>query len=239
MGLAVWDAMMATDCRDILSAVKVPTLVLHRHGDRVADIAGGRHIAERIPDARLLDVPGDDHLLTVGDVDPLLQEIEQFISRTGESDRIVNRVLMTVTCVELRHATRAPVVQDLPPVELFDGRIVTAARSELIVAFAAPSRAITWAASIQQTSRGAGARIAVHTGECEVLGEEVRGLALLIATRAAALAEPGEVLVTGTVKDLVAGSNVVFTSRGVYQLPDAPGEWTLFAVPPTDPAPSI
>jgi DNA-binding SARP family transcriptional activator/pimeloyl-ACP methyl ester carboxylesterase len=235
MGLAVWDAMMATDCRDILPAVRVPTLVLHRRGDQVARIQGARHIAARVPGARLVESAGENHLLPVGDFSQLLEEIARFVGDAGVGP-VTDRVLITVVCVDLAAAGeavdgaghRAPLH---PSVEDFGGREVTASGVAFVAAFAAPSRAIAWASAVRRSladRRGVG--IGVHTGECDVSVDEVRGLAVDIAARAAALAAPGEVLVTGTVKDLVAGSGLVFADRGVHQLPEVLGECSLFAV---------
>ncbi len=236
MGLAVWDAMMAIDCRDILSAVRVATLVLHRRGDRVAHIDGARHIAACVPGAQLVERPGENHLLPVGDLRPFLDEIEWFVSGTGIRP-VADRVLTTVAFVALPvaageavHDTEA-VARVHPGVEDFGGRPVTATDSAFVAAFAAPSKAIAWASAVVQSPPGGpGARIGIHTGECEVTGNEVRGPAVDIAARAAALAAPEEVFVTGTVKDLVAGSDLAFADRGVHPLPEIPGVWPLFAV---------
>lgn len=238
MGLAVWDAMMAIDGRDILPAVRVPTLVLHRRGDRVASIEGARHIAAGIPGARLVEAPGDNHLLPVGDLAPLLDEIERFV--TGfEMPPVIDRVLTTIVWVIL-----TPPAVDLVDgpeqeagryagVEDFGGRHVTTDGAGLGAAFAAPSRAIAWAAAVRRSPpAGPGSRIGVHTGECEMGGDQLRGPAVGIAAKAAALAAPGEVLVTGTVKDIVVGSDLVFADRGVHRLSEVPGEWRLYAVPP-------
>lgn len=236
MGLAVWDAMMATDCRDILSAVRVPTLVLHRFGDRVASIEGARHIAARIPGARLLEAPGENHLLPVGEVGQFLDEIERFVggSRTHAP---ADRVLTTVVCVDLAPVAGGAV--DVPEhrarwraaVADFGGRAVTTDGAAFVAAFAAPSRAIAWASATRESRPGGSpVRIGVHTGECEISNHEIHGLAIAIAASAATLAAPGEILVTAIVKDLLVGAGLDFADRGVHRLPDVPGEWSLFAV---------
>ncbi|GAC1540685.1 MAG: hypothetical protein NVS3B12_27770 [Acidimicrobiales bacterium] len=236
MALAVWDAMMAIDCRDILPAVRVPTLVLHRRDDRVAHIEGARHVAARIPGARFVESPGENHLLPAGDVSHFLDEIEQFVSGAGVRP-VIDRVLLTVVCVDLPLAPQEAVDDPAVRAQLhadivdFSGREVAASAAAFVATFAAPSRAIAWALAMISSQRSRpDAQIGVHTGECGVSGDEVRGLAVEIAARAAALAAPGEVLVTGTVKDLVAGSDLVFAERSALGLPEVPGEWSLFAV---------
>lgn len=236
MGLAVWDAMMATDCRDILPAVRVPTLVLHRRGDRIARIEGAREIADRVPGARLVESPGENHLLPVGEVAPLLDEIARFVSG-ADVPTVADRVLTTVVCVQFARASEAldgtgHRAAMHPSVEDFGGREVTASGAAFVAAFAAPSRAIAWASAVRQSlPDNRGVRVGVHTGECDVSVNELRGLAVGIAVSVAALAAPGEILVTGTVKDLVAGSGLVFAERGVHRLSEVPGEWPLFVVP--------
>lgn len=231
MGLAVWDAMMATDCRDILSAVNVPTLVLHRHHDRIASIDGARHIAAAIPGARLVEAPGENHLLPLGERGPLVDEIERFVTGTNASPA-ADRVLTTVVCVagsvEDSHAPSHPVDE-------FGGRVLQSSDSAFVAAFAAPSRAIAWASSVVRSSAATRQRRAgIHTGECEVIGDDLRGAPVCVAAAAAALADPGDVLITRTVRDLVAGADLTFAERGVHKVPELAGDWSLFAVTQTE-----
>ncbi len=234
------------DIRGILPTIGVPTLVLHRRGDREADIEEARWIAGQIPGARLVELDGADHLPWVGDQDALLDEVEEFLTgaRGGPAS---DRVLATVVFTDIVGSTeRAAAVGDRRWRELLDlhhaavraeldrhrGREVDTAGDGFFATFDGPARAVRCACAIRTAVHGLGleVRIGVHTGECEVRGGDVSGIAVHIGARVAAAAGPGEVLVTRTVCDLVAGSGLEFEDRGRTTLKGVPGEWQVAAV---------
>jgi pimeloyl-ACP methyl ester carboxylesterase len=235
----------ATDVRAVLPSVRVPTLVVHRVDDSAISSKGARDIAARIPAARLVLVPGRDHLVFAGDTEPLLSEIERFI--TGEQRAAsAERVLATVLFCDVVGATeRAAKLGDANWRELlvrhdrlvrdsvarFRGRVIDAAGDGHFASFDGPARALHCAAAIRDAARplGLALRQGVHTGECEVVGEKVAGLAVHIGARVAALAAPGEVWTTSTVRDLVVGARLDFDARGRHALKGVPGEWDLLA----------
>ena len=236
------------DVRPILSAVRVPTLVLHRIGDRAIRTEQAQYLAKHIPGARLVELPGEDHTPWVGDMDAILDEVEEFL--TGARHAIESdRVLATVLFTDIVGSTeRAAALGDRKWRELvegyyalarrevtrFRGREVDTAGDGFFAAFDGPARAIRCAEAISKGVRPLGIEIraGLHTGECEVIGEKVGGIAVHIGARVASLAEAGEVLVSSTVKDLVAGSGIGFEDRGAQTLKGVPGEWRLFAVAP-------
>ena len=233
------------DVRHVLPSVRVPTLILHRSGDRVIDIAQGRYLAEHIPGARMAELPGNDHMPWYNS-DQIVDEVEVFL--TGTRHEIdLDRVLATVLFTDIVGSTeRAAAMGDrrwrdlltsyygLARDELarFRGREVDTAGDGFFAAFDGPARAIRCAKSISVKVRSLGIEIraGLHTGECEMIGEKLGGIAVHIGARVAALARPGEVLVSNTVKDLVAGSGLVFEERGLNPLKGVPGEWPLFAL---------
>lgn len=246
MGRAVYEAVRDLDCRDILPAVRVPTLILHRRGDRVARIEGARYMAKRISGAKLVELPGDDHPYTVGDADSIIDEIEEFV--TGVRPRRgPDRVLATVLFTDIVQSTdRAAQLGDRrwlqvleshdrlvrQRFERFDGREIKTTGDGFLATFTGPSRAIECACAIRDDvgQIGIEIRAGVHTGECEFIPGDIGGLAVHVAARVVALAEAGEVLTSSTVKDLVVGSTARFVDRGVHPLKGVPGEWRLFAV---------
>ncbi len=235
-----------TDCRPILPAVRVPTLVLHRTGDRLIPADLGRYLARHIPGAKYVELPGLDHLFFVGNTDALLDEIQEFLTgvRPGaEPDRVLATVLFTdiVGSSERAAALGDRGWRDLlesyyamvrRQLERFRGREIDTAGDGMFAAFDGPARAIRCGAAIESGARQLGleVRAGVHTGECEVIGEKIGGIAVHTGARVAALAKPGEVLVSHTVKDLVAGSGIRFDDRGTHTLKGIPGEWRLCAV---------
>ena len=244
--VAVMQMNKDIDVRPILPAIRVPTLVVHRMGDRVIRVEQARYLAQHIPGARLVEVPGDDHAPWVGDMDVILDEVEEFLTGTRhEAD--TDRVLATVLFTDIVGSTeRAATLGDrkwrdvldgyyaLARRELvrFRGREIDTAGDGFFAAFDGPARAIRCAEAITAgvTPLGIGIRAGLHTGECEVMGDKVGGIAVHIGARVAGLAKPGEVLVSSTVKDLVAGSGLAFAERGIHTLKGVPGEWRLFAV---------
>ena len=234
------------DVRHVLPTVSAPTLVLHRVGDRSLPVEGSRYMAERIPGARLVELPGDDHLPAVGDQDAILDEIEEFLTgvrRGPDPDRVLATVLFTDVVGSTERASElgdrdwrelleqhhALVRREL---ERWRGREVDTAGDGFLATFDGPARAIRCACAVRDAVRELGLEIraGLHTGECDILGSSVSGIAVHIGARVAALAGAGEVLVSSTVKDLVAGSGIVFSERGEQVLKGVPERWRIYAV---------
>jgi class 3 adenylate cyclase len=234
------------DITGILPTIHVPTLVVHRTDDRDADIQGARYMAARIPTATYVELPGQDHLPYVGDVDALLDVIEEFLTgarMTHEPDRILATVLFVDIVGSTEHAValgdqrwRDLLVTYYTVVRRealrFRGREISTAGDGCLVTFDGPARAIQCACAMSDAVRRVGLEIraGLHTGECEVVGNDVQGIAVHISARVAAQARAGEVLVSRTVKDLVAGSGLRFADRGTHVLKGVPETWQLFAV---------
>jgi pimeloyl-ACP methyl ester carboxylesterase len=234
------------DVRGILPTIKVPTLVLHRTGDRDVNVEEGRYIASRVPGARFVELPGADHLFWASDVDRVAAEIEEFLTGVRpvpELDRVLATVLFTDICGSTDKAASLgdrrwrEVLAEHDGVvrrelERFRGREVDSAGDGFLATFDGPARAVRCAMAIHDHLRPLDLEIraGVHTGECELDGEKVRGIAVHTGARVAALAGPGEVLVTSTVKDLTAGSGIEFEERGEHELKGVPGSWTVYAV---------
>jgi class 3 adenylate cyclase len=231
------------DIRHILPAIRVPTLILHRAGDRVIDIESARRMAQEIAGAQLIELPGIDHLYAV-DGDTILNHVEQFLTGKCHSQGR-ERVLATVLFADIVGSTeRAIALGDHSWRELlaafhakvqemlrnFNGREVNTAGDGFLAAFDSPARAVRCAGAIREAVRSLDleVRCGLHTGECEVVGEDLAGIAVHIGARVAAQAAPGEVLVSQTVRDLVAGSGLKFAERGVHTLKGIPSEWRLF-----------
>jgi class 3 adenylate cyclase len=234
------------DVRPALSAITAPTLVLHRSGDRLVTIGNARVLAEAIPHARFVELEGIDHLAFAGDQDSILDEVEEFITG-ARREREPERVLATVLFTDIVASTeRAAAVGDrdwrhllenhdeIVRKELirFRGREVKQTGDGFLAAFDGPARAVQCAASITDRVRplGIDIRAGVHTGECELRDGDVAGMAVHIGARVGARAGSGEVLVSGTVKDLVVGSGLQFEERGVAELKGVPGQWRLYAL---------
>lgn len=234
-----------TDARHILPVVKVPTLIVHRQGDRAMAVAGARFLAERIPGAKYVELPGDDHFPWVGDTGAILDEVEEFITG-ARAVRETDRVLATIMFTDIVGSTaRAATMGDrrwrdllsshdaLARRELarFGGREVKTVGDGFLATFDGPARAIRCAFAIRDGGRALGIDIkaGLHTGECELVGDDVGGIAVHIGARVAARAAAGQVLVSGTVKDLVAGSGLRFADCGSHRLQGVPGKWRLFA----------
>jgi pimeloyl-ACP methyl ester carboxylesterase len=233
------------DIRALLPSIRVPTLVLHRSGDHDSRPEEGRYIAERIPGARFVELPGEEHLPWV-DADQILDEVEEFLTgvrRAPEPDRVLATVLFTDivgsteraaalgdhTWLQLREAHHDSVRSVL---ERYRGNEVETAGDSFLATFDGPARAVRCARAIANAVRALGLEIraGVHTGECELVDGKVAGIAVHLGARIAAQAGAGEVLVSSTVKDLVAGSGIVFEGRGAASLKGVPGEWHLYAV---------
>ncbi|MFN2465463.1 MAG: adenylate/guanylate cyclase domain-containing protein [Candidatus Dormibacteria bacterium] len=235
------------DVRAALPLVQAPTLVVHRTGDRVVSVHAGRYLAEHIAGAKMVELPGPDHVSWAGDVDAPLDAIEEFVTgvRPAAIDR-TERILATILFTDIVGSTGlATELGDRRWRELLEGyyaaanrevgdnrgRVVKTTGDGLLATFDGPGRAIRAAHGLLAAGRKLGleTRSGVHTGECEVLGDDVGGIAVHIGARVAALAGPGEVLVSSTVKDLVAGSGISFAERGEHELKGVPGTWRLFA----------
>ncbi len=232
------------DVRHILPATRVPTLILHRTGDRVIDVEHARYIAQRIPGAKLVELPGEDHMAWFGDQGSILDEVGQFLTGRRHAHE-PERVLATVLFVDIAGSTaRAATLGDNSWRELLEtfyarvrevlhqyrGREINTSGDGFLVTFDGPARAVRCATAIRDTVRSLNleVRCGVHTGECELVGSDIAGIAVHTGARVAALAAPGEVLVSQTVRDLVAGSGLVLEEYGTYTLKGVPNEWRLF-----------
>jgi class 3 adenylate cyclase len=246
MARAVVAADFENDLRAVLPAIRVPTLVLHRAGNRFIDVRHGRYLAEHIAGARFVELAGEDHLFHAGDSEAMIGEVEEFLTGV-RSVAEVDRVLATVLFTDIVGSTeRAAALGDRAWHELLDahhaivrreldrhrGREIQFQGDGLLATFDGPARAIRCACAISQAVRSLGLEIraGLHTGEIELAGPSIRGIAVHIGARVAAQAGAGEVLVSSTVKDLVAGSGIGFLDRGSHTLKGVPGTWTLFAV---------
>jgi len=237
---------MEIDVRHVLPAVRVPTLILHSINDRVIDIGASRYMAARIPGAKLVELHGIDHIPWGCDSDVIVDEIEEFLTgarRGAEPDRVLATVLFTDIVGATERASRVGdrnwhdlldshhelVRREL---ERFRGREIDTAGDGFLATFDGPARAVRCACAISDGVRSLGLEIraGLHTGECELMGDKLGGIAVHTGARVAAEAQAGEVLVSSTVKDLVAGSGLAFLDRGVQSLKGIPGEWRLFAV---------
>lgn len=245
MARALWESGKRIDVREVLPSITVPTLVLH-HADSFIPAAGGRLMADLIPGARYIELPGRDHLPGAGDPEAIAGEIEEFLTgarATARPDRMLATVLFTdivgsTRCAaelgdsawrQLRERHDALTRQQL---ERFRGREVKQTGDGFLATFDGPTRAIRCACSIREEARELGIEIraGLHTGECELIGDDIAGMAVHVAARVSARAQPSHVLVSGTVKDLVMGSGIEFVDQGAHELKGVPGEWRLFTV---------
>jgi pimeloyl-ACP methyl ester carboxylesterase/DNA-binding winged helix-turn-helix (wHTH) protein len=228
------------DVRDVLPLVHVPTLVMHRRDDICLKVEEGRYVAERIPGATFIELDGNDHLPFVGDQEEVLDEIERFVAGL-QAGGGRDRVLATVLNIRLMDVDGFRQNGDLPDrtrefirrkLDLFRGRELHYGNGEMLATFDGPARAIRCAAAIVDSAalHGVGVRTGLHTGECDVMGEQYSGFAVELARLIAAESEPGNILVSRTVKDLVAGSGLEFVEFGTRQFDIAEGDWRLFEV---------
>jgi class 3 adenylate cyclase len=243
---ALMEMYAELDVRHALPAVSAPTLVLQRSDDRLVPPAWSRLMAAQIADASYVELPGRDHLAAVGDPDPVLDEIEEFLTGRRplpEPDRLLSTVLFTDIVGSTERATELGdrrwgellethdglVRRQL---ERFEGREVKTMGDGFLATFDGPARGIKCAREVVAGARELGleVRAGLHTGECEVKGDDLGGIAVHIGARVGALAGAGQVLVSGTVKDLVVGSGIEFDDRGSHSLKGVPGEWRLYAV---------
>jgi class 3 adenylate cyclase len=244
-GIAWLEMVQATDVRHVLPAIGVPSLVIHRADDVIVPVQHGRYLAEQIPGACYVELPRSDHLPWV-DGDDILDEIASFLTGATsayESDRVLATVLFTDIvdstgrAAELGDRRWRDLVEEhdrlvRARLERYRGREVKTLGDGFLATFDGPGRAIRCAADLRNEVRRLGLelRAGLHTGECEMTGDDIRGIAVNIGARVGASAGPGEVLVSQTVKDLVAGSGLGFADRGEHELKGVPGSWRLYAV---------
>ncbi len=234
------------DITNVLPTIHVPTLVIHRTGDRDSNVEEGRWLADRIPRAQFKELPGDDHFPWVGDQDAIISEIQEFL--TGVRPVFEeSRFLATIMFTDIVGSTQAAqkvgdqawksildrhdrICED--SIHRFRGRLVKQTGDGVLATFDGPGRGIACAKEILDRVRELGLEIrsGLHTGECEIRGEDTVGVAVHLAARVSALAGPGELLVSRTVRDLVAGSGIKFEDRGTHELRGLSEEWHLFAV---------
>jgi pimeloyl-ACP methyl ester carboxylesterase len=214
------------DVRNVLPLIRVPTLVVHRTGDLCLKVEEGRYVASMIPGSRYVELPGEDHLPFVGNQNAILDEIESFVTAThgvGEHDR----VLATVMNVRLGAGDELSSVRK--QIEFFKGREIPDGDGRIVAAFDGPARAIRCAAVIAKDA-GSERRVGIHTGECDRVGDVYSGFAVDLADRISEKAPVGTILVSRTVKDLVAGSGIIFDEHGTEAFEGLDGDWRLFFV---------
>lgn len=237
-------ALVDADARERLPLITSPTLVVHRAQSSFVAVGHGRYLADNIAGARYVELPGADSLYWVGDATPILAEIEEFITgKRGSTD--LERVLTTILFTDIVGSTeRAARLGDEHWRDLLDGhdtvvrrellrfggREVNTAGDGFVATFSSPSIAIDCAVAIVDAIRTLGieVRVGIHAGEVEVRGNDIAGMAVHICARIAALADPSEVLVSSTVREIVTGSHRAFTDRGAYQLKGVPGTWCVY-----------
>jgi pimeloyl-ACP methyl ester carboxylesterase len=232
------------DVRPILAAIRVPALVLHRSGDRFTPVEWGRYLGAHIPGARYVELPGPDHVPWAGDAEAVLGEIQEFLTGMREPPES-ERVLATVLFLDIVGSTeQAAALGDQRWRERLEsfyalvrgelqrmrGREVDTAGDGMLATFDGPARAVRCGLAVAAAVRrlGLAVRAGVHTGECEIMGDKLGGIAVHLGARVAGTAGPGEVLVSQTVRDLVAGSGLRFEDRGVHALKGIPEAWRLF-----------
>jgi pimeloyl-ACP methyl ester carboxylesterase len=233
------------DVRAALPTIRVPTLVLHRKGDRVVPVAAGHYLASQIPNAKFVGLEGEDHL-PYGDLDPWIGEIEEFLTGSRH-EAPIDRVLATVVFTDIVGSTDLAVrLGDTEWRNLLDrhddaarrtaarlsGRLIKSTGDGVLATFDGPARGSRFATGLAREVEPLGLqlRAGIHTGEIELRGDDIGGIAVHIAARIAALAGAGEVLTSRTLKDLTAGSGLTFEDRGVHSLKGVPDEWQVYLV---------
>ena len=246
--VALLTSYLDIDVRSALPLVHAPTLVLHRTGDRMVPLAHGRYVADHIDDARLMEVPGTDHFWWTQNAGLIVDEAEEFLTGSrsvSEPDRVLASILFTDIVDSTRRASdlgdrawRVLLNQHDAlaerQIERHGGRLVKTTGDGVLAMFDGPARSVRCAQAISSGAQALGLelRAGVHTGEVERRGDDIAGIGVNIAARIEALAQPGEVLVSRTVTDLVAGSGLEFHQRGEHDLKGVPGRWQVFAAIP-------
>lgn len=240
------------DVRSLLASISAPTLVLYREGDRLIPPRLSQTVADGIPGARSVELKGDEHLFLAGDQTAMLDEVEEFL--TGRMpERTPDRVLATVLFQDIVdstvHASRlgdsgwrdvleACQADGLREIVRRGGRLIKSTGDGVLATFNGPTHASRTALAMQERAKKFGllTRAGIHTGECELMGDDIGGIAVHIASRVEGIAEPGEVLATSTVRDLSIGSGLEFSDRGEHELKGVPGDWRVFSVAEAVPA---
>jgi class 3 adenylate cyclase len=246
MARALVETMKGLDVSDVARAISVPTLVIHARGDRAVPVAAGRYLAEAITDAEYVELAGEDHAYNSAPREGILAATERFL--TGRLTPVApDRALATILFTDIVNSTaRAAELGDAAWRELLEGhdallrghvegsggRVIKSLGDGMLAALPGPATAIRCARAVVDEAESIGLllRTGVHTGECEMIGDDIGGLAVNIGARIAASAEPGDVLVSSTVKELVVGSDLRFADRGEHELKGVPGAWRLFAL---------
>ncbi|PYK68475.1 MAG: adenylate/guanylate cyclase domain-containing protein [Verrucomicrobia bacterium] len=234
------------DIRSILGAIKVPALIMNRTGDPAVNVEGGRDMAKRIPGAKFVEYPGDTHSIMAIEPEKIIADIQEFV--TGVRPPVIDdRVLATVLFVDIADSTKT--LSELGDrawkdkleayygivrgeLKRFRGRETNTAGDGIMASFDGPARAVRCASAIASLVKPLGleVRTGVHTGEVELMGDNIGGIAVHIASRVQGQSAPGEVLVSSTTKDLVVGSGISFQAKGDYDLKGVPDKWQLYAV---------
>jgi class 3 adenylate cyclase len=235
------------DVQSILPAIRVPTLVLHRRNDAMIPLERGRELDAQIPNAKFIDYPGGDHAFWIGEVDAMLGDIEEFVTGHRESSaEDLERILATVLFTDIVDSTRNAVEKGdhqwrrllddhdrlaRQAVEKHRGTLIKSTGDGILATFDGPGRAVRCALALGPASRqiGLSLRAGLHTGEIEIRGADIGGIAVHAAARVMAQSQPDEVLVSRVVTDLVAGAGLKFSERGSHELKGLPGRWDLFA----------
>jgi class 3 adenylate cyclase len=238
--------VFGVDVRKVLSAIHVPTLVIHRKDFRFFPVELGRYLADHIANAKYAEFPGADGFIYLGDTDAVLSEIEEFVTgtrRAPEADRVLATILLTDMVGSTDRAARLgdhrwraildshdEIVRG--QLEQFRGRLHRATGDGMLASFDGPARGVRCAQALRDLlhETGTDIRSGLHTGEIEIRGDEIGGIAVHIAARISARAESGEILCSSTVKDLVTGSDLAFVDRGRHELKGVPQEWQIYAV---------
>jgi pimeloyl-ACP methyl ester carboxylesterase len=243
-GIALYRMNIEIDIRSVLPTIRVPTLVLHRAGDRLINVGNGRYVASRIPGAKYVELEGADHLPWFGDANAVLAEIEEFLTGVRPADEH-ERVLATVLFADIADSTaKAAAMGDAAwkgyltafqrmaaqQLERSRGKLLDTAGDGVFASFDGPARAVRCGLALVREAKAVGMdlRVGVHIGEVERMMGKLGGVAVHIGARIMALARPGEVLVSSALKDIVAGSGLAFEDRGTHVLKGVPGEWRLF-----------
>jgi class 3 adenylate cyclase len=243
---SLWRMNASIDVRDILPSVQTETLVLYRKRDPT-NIERGRHLAANIPNARMVELEGADHYPWIGDADSVVDEIEEFLTGQRHDELDVDRVLATVVFTDIvgstssveqvgdrrwRHLLDDHDVMVDRLIERFRGRKVKSTGDGVLAMFDGPGRAVRFAVAVRDGLSGLGltTRLGIHAGEVELRGDDISGIAVHLAQRVESLARPGDVLVSRTVVDLVAGSGITFNDAGDHELKGIDGTWQLFSV---------
>jgi class 3 adenylate cyclase/pimeloyl-ACP methyl ester carboxylesterase len=232
------------DVRNILPTIRTPTLILHRTADRVSEIGHARYMAEHIPEAKLIELPGIDHVYWTPGGEVIVDHIEQFVTGRRQQ-RQPERVLATVMFIDIANSTqRAATLGDnswrqllekfyatvREVLQQYKGREINTSGDGFLATFDGPARAVRCAGAIRDAvhTLGLDVRCGLHTGECEIVADDLAGIAVHIGARVASLADAGEILVSQTLRDLVAGSGLTFETHGTHVLKGVPGEWQLY-----------